>query len=128
MDDLLRFIIAYGWQLAIIAVVGVIILGVLKYSGAFSKITEGKRHYIYIIISVGFSVGAAAVYLLIADAFDIEYLFTVAVAMLTLNQTFYNIFKVTPINKLGKKILDFIVAFIKKFLPDSEKPPDIKNK
>ena len=43
MEQLEVFILNYGWQLGLIALVGVIILGILKYANAFSKIENEKR-------------------------------------------------------------------------------------
>lgn len=118
MENLLKFFSAYGLPLTIIAVVGIIILGVMKYGKLFAKIDEDKRHYIYLFISVGFSVVATVVYLAIVGQLSAEYVLSLATAIYVLNQTFYNIFKITPINKLARKALDYIFKRIK------EKPPD----
>lgn len=113
MEQLLNFFAQYGLWISIFAVVGIAILGVLKYCNLFTKIEESKRHYIYIGISLGFSLIATAIYLLIIKAFDWTYFFAVAGAMYALNQAFYNIFKVTPINKLATQILDWVVRLFK---------------
>ena len=54
MDTLIKFFSSYGLILTIIAVVGIVILGVLKYCNLFKKGEESKRHYIYLFISVDF--------------------------------------------------------------------------
>ena len=105
METLLEFFKNYGLPITIIAVVGIVILGILKYCNLFKKIAENKRHYIYFAISVGLSVLATIIYLLIVKQFT---------AIYALNQTFYNIFKITPINELGRKLLDFIVSIFKR--------------
>lgn len=114
MENLINFLATYGVAITIIAIAGIVILGVLKYCNLFKKIAENKRHYIYLAISIGFSVLATLVYLLIVRQFEIGYFLTIAAAIYALNQTFYNIFKVTSINKLATKILDFALSFIKK--------------
>ena len=114
MDQIIDFFLAYGFPLTGIAVLGILILGILKYCGAFKKITEKWRHYIYLGISVGISLIGAAVYLLIVKQFTAVYFFAIAGAILTLNQVWYNIFKITPINELAEKALDFIVQLFKK--------------
>lgn len=111
MEEILVFFSTYGWQLALIAIAGIIVLGILKYCNLFKKIEEKYRHYIYIGISVGLSLIATVIYFacvgkLTAD--NVGLLFGIAGAIYALNQTFYNIFKVTPINKLAVMLLDWI--------------------
>lgn len=114
MTDIFSYFQTYGLILTVIAVVGIIILGVLKYCNIFGKIDEKARHFLYLGISVGFSLTASAIYLIIVKQFDITYMAAVATAILALNQMFYNIFKVTTLNDLCAKILDWILATIKK--------------
>ena len=114
MENLLDFFKNYGLPITIIAVVGIVILGILKYCNLFKKIAENKRHYIYFAISVGLSVLATIIYLLIVKQFTAGYVVAIALAIYALNQTFYNIFKITPINELGRKLLDFIVSIFKR--------------
>ena len=131
MENLINFFATYGVAITIIAIAGIVILGVLKYCNLFKKIAENKRHYIYLAISIGFSVLATLVYLLIVKQFEVGYFLTIAAAIYALNQTFYNIFKVTSINKLATKILDFALSFIKKKIATSgggnPAPPDDEN-
>jgi len=114
MDSLITFFSTYGLVVTLIAVIGIVILGILKYCGAFKKIAENKRHYIYLTISIGFSVVATVVYMAVVGQLEVEYVLTVAAAIYALNQTFYNIFKVTAINDLFTKLLDFIISLVKK--------------
>ncbi len=121
MNELITFFNNYGLAITIIAVVGIIILGVLKYCNLFKKLEEKNRHYIYLAISIGISLIASAVYLLITKQFVWDYFLIIAGAIYVLNQTFYNIFKTTSLNALGTKILDFIKAwFVKKKEPDDK--------
>lgn len=113
MEELLTFLQNYGWQLGLIAIAGILILGILKYTGMFKNIEEKYRHYIYLAISIGISVIAAVIYLACVGQLTFSYACIVAAAIYALNQTFYNIFDITPVNELLKKILDFIIEFIK---------------
>lgn len=122
MENLLLFFQRYGLAITLIAIVGIAILGILKYCNLFKKIQESKRHYIYLAISVGFSIIATVIYLLIVGQFEWQYMLLVASAIYALNQTFYNIFKVTPVNELLLKLLDII----KKVLSRKEEPPNDK--
>ena len=112
MEDLLAFFAAYGLPLTIIAVVGVVILGILKYAGAFAKFDERVRHYFYFGISLGFSVIASAVYLLVIKQFDVSYFFAIASAIYALDQAFYSIFSVTSLNDLCVMVLEAIIKLI----------------
>lgn len=112
MDSLLTFFQNYGLAITLIAVSGIIILGFLKYCNAFKNLDEKVRHYVYMGISAGISIIGSIIYLAIVNQFTIAYISAVAGAIWALNQTFYAIFKVTPINELFVKILDFIKNYI----------------
>ena len=107
------FVASYGWQLALIALAGIIILGVLKYANVFSKIDKENRKPIYLAISVGFSVIASAIYLAVIKQLEIKYFCAVAAAILALNQTMYSIYENTKLRDLLHKILGAIDAKIK---------------
>ena len=114
MEELIAFFSAYGLPLTLIAVLGIVILGILKYTGAFSKFEEKIRHIFYFGISVGFSVIASIIYLLIIKQFDIGFVFMIASAIYALNQVFYSIFSVTSFDELCKMILEFIIKLLSK--------------
>jgi len=112
MEELILFFKNYGLVPTIIAFVGIVLLGIMKYCNLFKKIEEKSRHYIYLAISIGISIIGSIVYLLIVKQFEITYICTLASAIFALNQVFYNIFKVTSINDLGKKCLDLIKKIV----------------
>lgn len=115
------FIAVYGWQLALIALAGIIILGILKYANVFSKIDKENRQPIYLAISVGFSVVASAIYLAVIKQFEITYFCAVAAAILALNQTMYSIYENTKLRDLLHKIFVAINTKIKtKKIKDTE--------
>ena len=109
MNELIIFFQNYGLPITLIALLGVMVLGILKYCNVFSKIDEKYRHWIYIGISVAISVIGTVIYLAIAGQLDINYILTISAALFALNQAFYSIFKATSINDLGTKVLDIIV-------------------
>lgn len=113
MEELMLFLNTYGWQLALIALLGIVVLGVLKYTNAFKKIEKEKRKIVYLAVTVGFSVVAAIVYLLIIKQFTIEYVLTICTAIYALNQTFYTIYENTSLRDLMIKLLDFVKTMIK---------------
>lgn len=114
MDSILNFLSQYGVALCLIAILGIVVLGVLKYSNAFKKLDEEKRHYAYIGVALAISLLGSGIYLACIKSFEWNYFFALAGAIYALDQTFYNLFKVTSLNELGKKLLDVLVVLIKK--------------
>lgn len=112
MDELLTFLQSYGWQLALIALAGIIILGVLKYCNVFSKLDEKIRHILYLVISVGLSVVGSIIYLACIHQLTVGGAFAIAGAILALNQAFYSIYANTPLKELGKKLINWIKSLI----------------
>lgn len=110
MEALELFIINYGWQLGLIALGGIILLGVLKYANAFSKIEKEKRKPIYLAFSIGFSLIATIIYLLCIGQFDVSYVITITSAIYILNQSMYAIYETTKLRDLVAMILDLIKA------------------
>lgn len=112
MEELLNFTLTYGWQIGLIALVGIVGLGAMKYGNAFSKIEKKKRTPIYLAISVGFSIISTIIYLLIIEQFNFAYVVTVSGAIYALNQTMYAIYETTKLKDLVVKILDFIKPYL----------------
>ncbi|EOZ2853466.1 hypothetical protein ACQQ4G_003150 [Listeria monocytogenes] len=108
MNEMMIFFQSYGWQLALIAFLGIVILGVLKYANAFSKVEKEKRKPIYFAISMGFSLIATIVYLLIIKQFDFSYVIGVTIAIYGLNQTMYAIYETTKLRDLLCKIFTYV--------------------
>ena len=114
MEELTSFITAHGWQVSGIAILGIIILGILKYANAFSNFDSKRKKLIYLIISISFSVIFSTIYLLIIKKFSIAYLSTLSAAIYALNQSFYTIYENTSLRDLCNTIVDKFLAFIKK--------------
>ena len=113
MEQMILFFQQYGWQLAIIAFVGIVILGVLKYANVFSKIEKEKRKPIYFAISMGFSLIATAIYLLVVKQFEINYFIAIASAVYALNQAMYAVYETTGLRDLLCKVVELIIQKIK---------------
>lgn len=112
MEEFLTFFSTYGWQLALIALAGIIILGILKYCNVFKKFDEKIRHVLYMVISVGISIIGAIIYLACVHQLTVEYVFVIAGAILALNQTFYAIYDTTTLKNLFTKLLDWVKNLI----------------
>ena len=113
MEELLVFLQTYGWQLALIALAGIIILGVLKYCNVFKKFDEKIRHVLYLVISVGISIIGAVIYLACVHQLTVEFVFVLAGAILALNQTFYAIYDCTDLKTLIMKVLQWVINYFK---------------
>lgn len=106
MDDLVNFYNLNGIILTLIAIVGIIILGILKYAGVFKKLPEKKRHIVYMAISVAISIIGGVVYMVCTKTYTLDDCFRYISNIFALNQTFYNIFKATTIDKLFETLLN----------------------
>lgn len=105
MEQITLFIAHYGWEIALIALVGVVLLGILKYANVFSKVEKEKRKPLYFAVSVGFSVIATVIYLGFKGQFELNYILTISMAIYTLNQAMYAVYETTTLRDLVSKIL-----------------------
>ena len=108
MEQMMLFLQTYGWQLALIALAGIVILGFLKYTNAFSKVEKEKRKPIYFAITIGFSLIATIIYLVIIKQFEFNYLIAITASIYGLNQAMYAIYETTNLRNLFSKLLDFV--------------------
>ena len=124
MDELLVFFQQHGLWLTIIAVVGIVLLGVLKYCNVFKKLDEKVRHALYLVISVGISIVGSIIYLTCVRQLDIAYIATLATAIFALNQAFYTIYDTTTLKELFNKLLEWAEDLINKKKDPVEKTED----
>jgi len=120
MEQLAMFYAQYGWQLTIIALLGIILLGVLKYANVFNNIAKENRKPVYLAISLGFSIIASIVYLLIVDRFSVEYMLTVTPALFALNQGMYAVYENTKLRDLLKKVFEKLMEELNKKFTNKE--------
>lgn len=100
-----------GWAVAFIVVFGLIVLGFLKYSGAFKKKSEASRHRAYIAISVGLSLIGSLIYMVACDCFEPLAFGALVVSVWSLNQAVYNLYAATPLKGLFKALIQKILIF-----------------
>lgn len=113
MDEFISFFAEFGLPITLIAFAGIAILGIMKYCNLFAGLQEQTRHFVYVGISAGLSVIGSIIYLLIVGQFELNFIVAITLAIYALNQTWYNIFKVTSLNDLMTKLLTKIIEFIK---------------
>lgn len=114
IEQIALFALLNGWQLAVIAVLGIVLLGILKYAKVFNKVVKENRKMLYLAVSVGASLLGAAVYLLIIGQFDISYLLAITTAIYALNQAMYSIYENTKLRDLLEKLLKILKEKFKK--------------
>ena len=109
MELLIQFFANYGLAVGLIALAGVIALGILKYCNVFEKIgSDTTRHIIYCVCSVGLTLIGIIIYLLCTHGWDWTFFITLVPVIWALNQAMYNLFKVTKINDLFVMIFDIL--------------------
>ncbi len=107
MSELLIFFQQNGLWLTLIAIAGVIVLGILKYLKVFSKLDEKMRHVCYLAISVGLSVIGSCIYIACMHQFSTTYMLALSGAIFALNQTFYSIYDNTTLKELLFKFISW---------------------
>lgn len=120
----LDFFATYGWQLTLIAVAGVMLLGILKYCKVFDKFEEDTRHFLYLLISVGLSIVGSVIYLACIHQLDVALVFPLAAAIWFENQAAYTLYDSTPLRKFLKMLWDKILAFAASLKGDKDDETD----
>lgn len=114
MENILVFFQQHGLWLTLIAIAGIILLGVLKYCNVFKKFEEKIRHLLYLVVSVGISIIGSIIYLACVHRIDIAYIATLAGAIFALNQAFYTIYDTSTLKELLSKLVNWIKEKINK--------------
>ena len=115
MELLLQFFTSYGLAIGLIALAGVVVLGILKYCNVFEKIAnDSTRHIIYCVCSVGLTLIGIIIYLLCTSAWDWTFFITLVPVIWALNQAMYNLFKVTKLNDLAIMCLNLLKSILSK--------------
>lgn len=114
MEELLSFLEQYGIWPSIIALVGIFILGLLKYNNVFINYNEKTRHVLYLLITVGISTIGSIIYLAVVDQLTVTRIVAIASAIFALNQTFYSIYSNLDLKNVFMDIKNFFMALLKK--------------
>lgn len=107
MNEILIFFQQNGLWLTLIAVAGIVILGIMKYCNVFKKLNEKSRHACYLAISIGLSMIGSCIYLLCIKQFTFTYTLTLTGAVFALNQAFYTIYDTTTLKDLVVKFMNW---------------------
>ena len=110
----LDFFKTYGWQLGLLSLSGIVVLGCLKWFGCFKKINSKYKKYLYFGLSVALSIIACTIYILANHSFNwISYLL-LCIAVIGVTLVAYGIYENTGLRELWiKVVLNNISKFFK---------------
>lgn len=92
----------YGWQLTLLALSGIAVLGFLKWVGVFDKVKPEAKKYVYYGISCLLSIIACTIYILATHTFAWASYGILCGAVVGLTGAVYTIYENTGIRKLWK--------------------------
>ena len=112
-EMVVRFFTTYGWQLGLIALSGILLLGVMKSLGLFNKIESTKRKYVYVAVSVGLSITGCAIYLVIIGNFNWKAFLVMIPLVYSVNQIAYNVYENTGIRAAVRALFGKLIDRLK---------------
>lgn len=111
---ILDFFKNYGWQLGLLSLSGIVILGLLKKIGVFKKLDDKYKKYVYSGISALLSIIACTIYILVTSKFEIISYLTMCGLVIVLTITAYHIYEHTGARWVWNKFVDLLWDAIKK--------------
>lgn len=115
MEVFVAFLNTHGLYLTGIALMGIIILGILKYANLFKAVTAEKRKAIYLTISIGLSYLGSVIYLIYTNQ-SMTLSPIVFSSIYALNQAMYSIYENTSLRTLVQKGIIILLAQVEKIL------------
>lgn len=113
-DMIITFFKDYGWQLGLLALSGMVLLGLLKWIGCFKKLPTKAKKYVYYALSCIFSIAACSVYILVMHTFEWINWLILCGSVVLFTGGVYNAWENTHLRELWKKVvLDNISKFFK---------------
>lgn len=110
---IIDFFKTFGWQLFLLALSGIVVLGMLKWFGCFRKLKDEHKKYVYFALSCLFSIIACTIYLIVISNFHwISYLM-LCIAVIGLTLVVYGIYEHIGLRTLWKKVLNLIAKAFK---------------
>ena len=111
---ILDFFKNYGWQLGLLSLSGIVILGILKKIGVFKKLNDKHKKYVYSGISAILSIIACTIYILITSQFEIISYLTMCGLVIVTTITAYHIYEHTGARWVWNKFFDLLLNATKK--------------
>ena len=104
----------YGWQLGLLALSGMVLLGFLKKVGLFNKLKKEYRKYVFFGISAVLSIIACTIYLLLINGFEWVSYLVLCGMVFVVTYFAYGIYEHTGARWLWNKLIDLVVLGVKK--------------
>lgn len=95
----------YGWQLTLLALSGIVVLGFLKWVGVFNKLKDESKKYVYYALSCVLSIIACTIYILVTHTFAWASYGILCCAVIGLTGAVYTIYENTGLRKLWKIVV-----------------------
>lgn len=95
----------YGWQLTLLALSGIVVLGFLKWVGVFNKLKDTSKKYVYYALSCVLSIIACTIYILATKSFAWASYGILCGAVVGLTGAVYTIYENTGLRKLWKIVV-----------------------
>ena len=95
----------YGWQLTLLALSGIVVLGFLKWVGVFNKLKNESKKYVYYALSCVLSIIACTIYILATKSFAWASYGILCCAVIGLTGAVYTIYENTGLRKLWKIVV-----------------------
>ena len=111
---IIDFFKMYGWQLGLLALSGMVLLGFLKKVGVFNKLKKEYRKYVFFGLSAVFSIIACTVYLLLINGFEWVSYLVLCGMVFAVTYIGYGFYEHTPARWLWNKLIDLVVLGVKK--------------
>ena len=112
-NTIIDFFKTFGWQLFLLALSGIVILGMLKWFGCFKKLKNDYKKYFYFGLSCAFSIIACTIYLLITHNFHWLSYLSLCGAVIGLTIVVYAIYEHIGLRVLWKKVLNLLAKGFK---------------
>ena len=107
------FFVNYGWQLGLLSLSGIVILGFLKWFGVFNKLAKNVRKYLYFGLSCVLSIIACTIYVLACGTFEALSYLLLCVAVMGITIVAYHFYEHTGLRTAWNKVLDLIAKLFK---------------
>lgn len=108
-----QFFANYGWQIGLLSLSGIVILGFLKWFGVFNKLAKNVRKYLYFGLSCLLSIIACTIYVFaVGGVHGLDYLLLCG-AVVGITIVGYHFYEHTGLRNAWNKVLDLIAKLFK---------------
>lgn len=110
VDVLYSVLADFAWPIIGLAILGVVIISIMKKAGAFTNFKKWVRHLFYIGIALLYSLLSSGVYLACIGKFAIDYFGICAAAIFVCCLFAYSVGKATSVNAFVDKLVSLLLS------------------